>query len=362
MTQPTDPGFEGGSLIPATSYPRAAFDSGRPRRETACPPVPITGEPRRLIGSSPPMQAVYDLIDRVAGTQAPVLISGETGTGKEIVAQTIHSASRRSDQLFLPMNCGAVSATLSESELFGHERGSFTGADRTHRGYFERADRGTLFLDEIAEMPIELQSKMLRVLETSVVTRLGGTAMQRVDVRIIAATNRAPEEAVAARRLREDLFYRLNVFPIVLPPLRERGEDVLLLAEQFLDELNQAEGTVKEFTAAFLSRVREHRWPGNVRELRNVVQRSFTLAGKGPIDGFDCIDCIRPPPDALDRAPWLPHGARSLIVPLGSSLADVERRLLLATLDHVGGDKTEAAAVLGVSLKTMYNRLREYRV
>ena len=177
-----------------------------------------------LVGASPAMQAVYDLIGRVARTDATVLITGETGTGKELVAPTIHSLSRAARKPFLPVNCGAISANLIESELFGHERGSFTGADRSHKGYFERAHRGTLFLDEITEMPLELQVKLLRVLETGTVTRVGGNEPIKVDVRVLAATNRRPEEAVRAGKLREDLLYRLNVFPIALPPLRERGD------------------------------------------------------------------------------------------------------------------------------------------
>ena len=218
---------------------------------------------------------------------ASVLIAGETGTGKEVVAQAIHSLSHRSKEAFLPLNCGAVSAALIESELFGHERGSFTGADRLHRGYFERADRGTLFLDEITEMPGDLQVRLLRVLETSVVGRVGGTQTLEINVRIIAATNQRPEEAIAAGLLREDLLYRLNVFPLMLPPLRERGEDVVLLADAFLGDLNVAEGTAKKFTAACLERLRRHAWPGNVRELRNVVHRAFILAEENV--GVDCL-------------------------------------------------------------------------
>ncbi len=178
---------------------------------------------------------------------------GETGTGKELVAQTIHSMSRRAKEAFVPVNCGAVSPTLIESELFGHERGSFTGADRAHRGFFERANRGTLFLDEITEMPPELQVKLLRVLETGTLNRVGGTDMIHVDVRVIAATNRRPDEAIAAGKLREDLLYRLNVLPVELPPLRERRDDIELLAEHFLDELNKESGTAKRFTAAALA-------------------------------------------------------------------------------------------------------------
>src|SRR6185295_15189390 len=200
-----------------------------------------------LLGASAGMQKVYDLIARVAATDATVFVVGESGTGKEVVAQTIHEHSNRRREQFLPLNCGAVSPTLIESELFGHERGSFTGADRMHKGYFERATPGTLFLDEITEMPIELQVKLLRVLETGMVTRIGGERPIDVNVRVIAATNRRPEDAVAQGKLREDLLYRLSVFPLHLPPLRDRDDDVELLAQHFLEQLNKSEGTKKAF-------------------------------------------------------------------------------------------------------------------
>jgi two-component system response regulator AtoC len=302
-----------------------------------------------LIGTSPPMQAVYDLIGRVARTDASVLITGETGTGKEVVALTIHSLSHRSKAAFLPVNCGAISANLIESELFGHERGSFTGADRSHKGYFERAHRGTLFLDEITEMPLELQVRLLRVLETATVTRVGGNEPIEIDVRILAATSLRVEEAVAASKLREDLFYRLNVFPIALPPLRERGEDVELLAEQCLSELNAASGTAKHFTRACLERLRRHSWPGNVRELKNVIQRAFILAEEDV--GVDSL-----PLGVTEVVP-----ASSLAMRVGNSIAEMERRLILATLDQCDGDKKKAADILKISLKTLYNRLKEYK-
>ena len=295
------------------------------------------------------MQAVYDLIGRVARTDASVLITGETGTGKDVVALTIHSLSRRSKEAFLPVNCGAISANLIESELFGHERGSFTGADRMHKGYFERAHRGTLFLDEITEMPLELQVRLLRVLETATVTRVGGNEPIKIDVRILAATSLRVEEAVAASKLREDLFYRLNVFPIALPPLRERGEDVELLAEQCLGELNAASGTAKHFTRACLERLRRHSWPGNVRELKNVIQRAFILAEEDV--GVDSL-----PLGVTEVVP-----ASSVVMRVGTPIAEMERRLILATLDQCDGDKKKAADVLKISLKTLYNRLNEYK-
>jgi two-component system response regulator AtoC len=315
----------------------------------------LRGELRRLgrfgplVGGSPAMQKVYDMIARVAPTEATVLVTGETGTGKELVAQTIHALSRRAKEPFLAVNCGAISATLIESEVFGHERGSFTGADRQHKGHFERANRGTLLLDEITEMPQELQVKLLRVLETGTLMRVGGADPIKVDVRVLAATNRRPEEAVAQGKLRQDLLYRLNVFPIEIPPLRDRGDDVQLLAEQFLDEMNKTHGTDKAFTRACLERLRRHKWPGNVRELKNVVQRAYILA-----EGDVGID-------ALPLGVHEETGASSLVMRVGTSIAEMERRLILATLEHFEGDKKRAATVLKISLKTLYNRLNEYK-
>jgi len=302
-----------------------------------------------LIGSSAPMQKVYDLLAKVAKTEATILITGETGTGKELVAQTVHRMSRRNREPFLPLNCGAVSPNLIESELFGHERGSFTGADRVHKGFFERAHRGTLFLDEVTETPLELQVKLLRVLETSTVNRVGGTETMKVDVRVIAATNRRPEEAVAEGKLREDLHYRLNVFPIHLPTLWERREDIELLAEHFLALLNKDEGTSKKFTQTAIDRLRSHRWPGNVRELRNVVQRAFILAEEDI--GIDAIPLGVPEQAA----------GSSLNLKVGTSVAEAERRLILATLEQFGNDKKKAAEVLQISLKTLYNRINQYK-
>jgi DNA-binding NtrC family response regulator len=314
----------------------------------------LRGELRRLgrfgplIGASAPMQKIYDLIARVAGTDASILVSGETGTGKELVAETIHKLSRRSKEPFLPVNCGALSANLIESELFGHERGSFTGADRMHKGYFERDNGGTLFLDEITETA-DIQVRLLRALETSAVTRVGGTESIKVDVRIVAATSRRVEEAVASGKLRDDLYYRLNVFPIQLPPLRERGDDVELLAEKFLADLNLAEGTAKHFTRACLERLHRHSWPGNVRELQNVIRRAFILA-EGDVGV-----------DSLPLAVTEELAAASLVTRVGTPIAEMERRLILATLEHCDGDKKKAADLLKISLKTLYNRLNEYK-
>src|SRR6266446_6235219 len=246
-----------------------------------------------------------------------------------------------------------VSPTLIESELFGHERGSFTGAERLHKGYFERATPGTLFLDEITEMPIELQVKLLRVLETGSLTRIGGERPLDVNVRVLAATNRKPEEALAQGKLREDLLYRLSVFPIHLPALRERGDDVELLADHFLAQLNQQEGSNKGFNRAARQRLRTYAWPGNVRELMNVVHRGFILADEE----------ISPEslPVELGGAGPTDATGPTLQLKVGTSIAEADRRLILATLDQHGWDKRKAAAVLGISLKTLYNRLSTYK-
>jgi DNA-binding NtrC family response regulator len=306
-----------------------------------------------MVGASPAMQRVYDLLAKVGRKDATVLLVGETGTGKEVAAQTIHRLSRRHNEPFVAVNCGAVSASLIESELFGHERGSFTGADRMHRGVFEQAHRGTLFLDEVSEMPLELQVRLLRVLETGTLTRVGGTETIRVDVRVVAASNRRPEDAVAAGKLREDLLYRLNVFPISLPPLRERGDDVELLANQFLAELNREEGTDKRFAAPALARLRRHSWPGNVRELRNVVQRAFIVSDE--TIGAEALPLLAAPAPAGGEG----EPGRLLFRP-GTRIAEVEKVLIVATLEHFEQDKKRTAAALGISLKTLYNRLNEY--
>jgi two-component system, NtrC family, response regulator HydG len=303
-----------------------------------------------LLGASPPMKDLYGMLTRVAPTEASVFLIGESGTGKDLAAQTLHHLSRRSKAPFLPLNCGAISPTLIESELFGHERGSFTGAARRHKGYFERAHLGTLFLDEITEMPFELQVKLLRVLETGAVSRIGGDQPVEVDVRVIAATNRDPQKAVSEGKLREDLLYRLQVFPINMPPLRDRGDDVVLLAEHFLEQLNERQTTAKRFTEDSLQRLQTHIWPGNVRELKNVVHRAFIMADQ------------EVSPHCLPREVGGESGIlRTLHFQVGSSIEAVEHRLIMATLEAYGGNKRKTADTLGVSLKTLYNRLNSYR-
>jgi two-component system, NtrC family, response regulator AtoC len=302
-----------------------------------------------LIGRSKPMQEVYDLIARVAPTDASVLILGESGTGKEVVAQTIHGLSRRREAPFIGVNCGAISPTLIESELFGHEKGSFTGADRRRHGFFEQANGGTLFLDEITEMPLELQVKLLRVLELRAVTRVGSTESIPVDVRLVSASNRNPSQAVESGLLRQDLFYRLNVFPIHMPPLREREDDIELLAEHFLEQVNRREKSEKRWSEAALRHLRDLSWTGNVRELRNVVDRAAILTDR--MIGVQDLPAVDGRPSSTGTA---------LQVEVGSPISDVERTLIMATLEHLGGDKKRAAEVLGISLKTLYNRLAVY--
>jgi DNA-binding NtrC family response regulator len=303
-------------------------------------------------GGSPSMKRVYEQVSRVAATAVTVLIQGESGTGKELVAQTIHSLSRRRSRPFLAINCGAISPHLMESEIFGHEKGSFTGANRQHLGFFERAHGGTLFLDEITEMPPDLQVKLLRVLETGTFNRVGSTETQRADVRVLGATNRVPERAVVDGKLREDLLYRLNVFPLRLPPLRERREDIALLADHFLAEICKEEGKEKRLSKSAYERMNEYDWPGNVRELRNVVQRAYVMASGATIND-EWLE--------LQAGRSSPANAESILsIRIGTTLADVERELIFATLEHFEGHKERTAAALGVSLKTLYNRLKEY--
>jgi DNA-binding NtrC family response regulator len=294
------------------------------------------------------MQDVYRMIEKVAPTEATVFITGESGCGKELVARTIHERSPRARGAFVAINCGAIPQNLIEAELFGHERGAFTGANRQHRGCFERAEGGTLFLDEITEMPLEMQVRLLRVLETGRFVRVGGDGEIRTNVRVLAATNRDALDAVRDGRLREDLMYRLAVFPIALPPLRERDGDTELLAEHFLQNLNVEGGMSKRFSRAALTTIRAYHWPGNVRELKNAVHRAFIMAEEFvelDLSGLACPavegECLR--------------------MPVGTSLAEMERQAIFATLDHCRGNKRRAAEMLGVSLKTLYNRLTAYQ-
>jgi DNA-binding NtrC family response regulator len=306
-----------------------------------------------LLGRSAAMKQVFALIQRVAPTEATVMTMGESGSGKELVAECIHMLSHRAQGPLVAINCGSIPASLIEAELFGYEKGSFTGASRSHAGVFERATGGTLFLDEVTEMPLDMQTRLLRVLETGRFYRVGGTQEIKTDIRVIAATNRNVTEAVANRQLREDLMYRLAVFPLHIPPLRERAGDVPLLAEHFLAVLNRVNGSSKQFSPSFAAALRTYRWSGNVRELKNSIERSFILAD----DVLEVDQALSMPPRAevVDEA--RPAG---LHVPLGSRLDEAERSLIEVTLDYCEGDKRRAAAVLGCSLKTLYNKLNSY--
>lgn len=306
-----------------------------------------------LLGACSAMRDLFGRIERVAPTNVSVLLTGESGTGKELVAETIHALSGRRDEPFVGVNCGAIPATLVEAELFGHERGSFTGAVRSQAGYFERAGHGTLFLDEAAEMPLDMQVKLLRALESRSICRVGGDREIPLHARVIAATNRSLNEAVSQNHLRTDLLYRLAVFHIELPALRQRGEDVGLLARTFLDRLNRAEGTAKRFSSDSLVYLRDHTWPGNVRELYNTVQRAFILSD----EELDLRSAAIYGPCVEDRS-QLDGG---VAFKPGMSLAEVERIVITETLKRYDGNKTRTAAVLGISLKTLYNRLNEYR-
>jgi DNA-binding NtrC family response regulator len=308
----------------------------------------------RMIGGSPAMQAIYDLLAKVAPTEATVVLTGESGTGKELAAETIHELSERRGGPFVAVNCGAVSPTLIESELFGHERGAFTGAAQRHQGHFERAAGGTVFLDEITEMPAEAQVKLLRVLETRALLRLGGTEDIPIDIRVIAATNRPPLQAVRDGKLREDLFYRLNVFPIELPPLRDRAGDAVDIAQHAVALLNKEAGQEKRLSSSARERVAVFAWPGNVRELKNAMHRAYILAA-------DEIRAEHLPAELAASVAEAPRPGNGLAVRVGNSIADAERQLILATLEQFGGDKKKAADVLGISLKTLYNRLSVYR-
>ncbi len=301
-----------------------------------------------LIGESPEMVEVAEHIRRIAPSQATVMLVGESGTGKEVVAGLLHAHSTRAGGPFVAVNCGAIPANLVEAELFGYERGAFTGAVRQHQGYFERAAGGTLFLDEITEMPLELQTKLLRVLETGCMVRVGGSEEIAVDARIVTASNHAPEAVIRDRRLREDLYYRLAVFVVRLPPLRQRGDDIELLARAFLEQLNQEYGTGKRFDPGTLAIARTHSWPGNVRELKNCVERSFVLC-----DDVVALDVQRMRPPVADDS----DGRQCVRIPLGTTMAEAEREVLLATLRYCGGNKRRTAETLGISLKTIYNKL-----
>jgi DNA-binding NtrC family response regulator len=322
----------------------SGIEQGKPFKEE--------GRLGKMVGSCEAMRQLYDQITRVAPTNLSTLLVGESGTGKELAAHAVHQLSTRRDKPFIVVNCGAIAPNLIESELFGHEKGSFTGADRQHKGYFEQADGGTLFLDEVTEMPIDMQVKLLRVLESGTFMRVGSHQQQRCDVRIVAATNRNPEQAVEDAKLRQDLYYRLGVFTVELPALRERGDDVLLLADRFLAGLNAEHNTQKSFNAQTRQVMREYVWPGNVRELKNFVRRAFILAEGNVVNGAALLRTV--------AAASADHRATLTHLSVGMSLADADRQVILATLERCNGVRKQTAAVLGISAKTLYNKLEEY--
>jgi DNA-binding NtrC family response regulator len=315
-----------------------------------------------LVGASPRMQEIFALLQQAGPSKACVLITGESGVGKELVARALHRLSPRRQGPFLAINCAALPEALIESELFGHEKGSFTGALERRAGCFEAAQGGTLLLDEIGEMPMLTQAKLLRILEDSKVRRLGGKSEFEVDVRVLAATNKVPEEAVRGGHLREDLYYRLNVFHVHLPPLRQRKEDIDALAAALIADLNRKhECRVTEVATEAADALRRHDWPGNVRELRNVLERAVILAGEGPIGRKHLpaflLDTPGQPPPA-EQAQL--EDRESVIFRVGTTVEEAEKGLILRTLEHTRNNKTRAAEILGISLKTLHNKLKEY--
>ena len=322
-----------------------------------------------LVGTSSKMQEIFALLHQAGPSKACVLITGESGTGKELVARTIHELSARRQGPFVAINCAALPETLIESELFGHEKGSFTGASERRAGCFEVAQNGTLLLDEIGEMPMQTQAKLLRILEDSKVRRLGGKSEFEVDVRVVAATNKVPEEAVRGGHLREDLYYRLNVFQIHLPPLRERKEDLRLIAEALISDLNRKHlCRIADLAPVVMQALEHHQWPGNVRELRNVLERAVILAGEGTIELHHLPAFLQGTAATTATAESSIHAAQApptndaggIRFQIGTTVEEAEKGLILHTLEHTRNNKTRAAEILGISLKTLHNKLKEY--
>ena len=309
-----------------------------------------------LVGSSKSMREIFRLVEMVAPSTASVLITGDSGTGKELVARTIHSLSSRKGRPFVAINCAAIPETLIESEIFGHEKGAFTGALERRTGCFELAENGTLLLDEIGEMPIATQAKLLRVLEDRKLRRLGAKSETTVDVRVLAATNKSPEEAVARGELRNDLFYRLNVFNIQMPPLRDHIDDLPDLVHALLADMNEKHGrNVSGVSDAVMTAFQSHSWPGNVRELRNTLERAVIICS-GPT-----VEPKHLPPGFGKFVARVPvHEGNSIHLGVGTTVDEAERLLILKTLESTHNNKTRAAEILGISLKTLHNKLKEY--
>jgi DNA-binding NtrC family response regulator len=339
----------------AARHSRLAEETERLQRQLS-----YQGTLGELTGHSAAMQEVFSLVRQVAPNKAAVLVTGESGTGKEIVARTIHKLSPRASGPFVAVNCAAVPETLMESELFGHEKGAFTGAVERRAGCFELARNGTLLLDEIGDMPAPTQAKLLRVLEDSHVRRLGGKSEIVVDVRVIASTNKRLEEAMRAGQVREDLYYRLNVFRIHMPPLRERKEDIPALCEALVGNLNTKHGCkVADLDPAVLAAFHAYGWPGNVRELRNTLERAVIIAGEGTI-GLAHLPRQFGSQGVLPTAIKAHEDPGVVRVTVGSTVDEAEKALILRTLEHTRNNKTRAAEILGISLKTLHNKLKEY--
>lgn len=300
-----------------------------------------------LVGSSKPMRKLYRVVRKAASSNASVFIIGDSGVGKELVANTVHLSSERSDNTFVTLNCGAISPELIESELFGHLKGSFTGATSDRSGVFEQAESGTLFLDEITEMPVEQQVKLLRVLESGEYRKIGSEDTQHADVRVIAATNREPSEAIAEEKLREDLYFRLAQFPVRIPTLKERGDDIVGLARHFLAKRNAIENTKVVLTDSAIEKIEAHGWPGNVRELKHAIERAYILA-ESAISADEIV--IEDPTD----------NGQGESMPSGVPLDEIEKQVILKTLEENNGGKKETAEKLGISVKTLYNKLEKY--
>ncbi len=348
--------------VPDAAVRRLAVSLARAPRRGAGPPRALLG----VVGTSPAMVKLYDAIEKVSRYKSNILLLGESGTGKEIIARALHDRGPRRQHLFVPVNCATLGREILENELFGHERGAFTGANERKRGLFELADGGTFFLDEIADMDISTQAKLLRVLERNEFRRVGGTAKVKVDLSIIAATNRSLEDAIAAGRFREDLYYRLKVVTLLVPPLRERREDIPPLVEAFIADFNRRTGgRIAGVEPASLRRLGELEWPGNVRELRNAVEGACVLAA-GDVVTLAELEHLRPARRARRDSPGraspmpphldpLPRGA-VIEIPVGCTLDEAERRIVLAALRH-HGTRARAAQALGIGLRTLYTKL-----
>src|SRR5580700_8321262 len=315
-----------------------------------------TGVLGSLVGSSRKMQELFGLIERVATSNVSVLITGESGTGKELVARTLHDLSPRKNKAFVAVNCAAIPETLIESEIFGHEKGAFTGAIERRAGCFELAEEGTLLLDEIGEMPVATQAKLLRVLEDRKLRRLGSKVETTVDVRVLAATNKVPEEAVARGELRNDLYYRLNVFNIHMPPLREHKEDVPELVQALLADMNEKHGRkVAGVSEAVLNAFQNYSWPGNVREMRNTLERAIIVC-----DGAIVETKHLPPGFGQSSLRSSAEDSDTVRLGVGTTVEEAEKLLILKTLEATNNNKTRAAEILAISLKTLHNKLKEY--